>query len=237
MRCKYAFARPMHSPRPVRAFTIDVVSDVVCPWCYIGKRRLATALARVGAEWPGVDFQVSWHPFELNPDLAAAGIDRQRYLADKFGGAERVAAIEARVVAAGATVGIPFAFASIGRQPNTLDAHRLVHWAQRQGAADALVEALFRAYFVDGRFIGDPEVLADVAAAAGYERAAARAMLAGDAGIAEVRALEARIRELGVDSVPFFIFDSRSAVAGAQEPDALADVLREALATPVADGG
>ena len=237
MRCRHAFARPMHSPRPIRSFTIDVVSDVVCPWCYIGKRRLSTALARVGAEWPGVDFQVSWHPFELNPDLAAAGIDRQRYLADKFGGAERVAAIEARVAAAGAAAGISFAFGSIERQPNTLDAHRLVHWAQRQGAADALVEALFRAHFVDGLYIGDRVVLANLAAATGFERAAARAMLAGDAGSVEVRSLEARIRELGVDSVPFFIFDSRNTVAGAQEPDALAEVLREALATPAVDGG
>lgn len=227
----------MRSPSPVRALTIDVVSDVVCPWCYVGKRRLATALARVGAEWPGVDFQVSWHPFELNPELPAAGVDRQRYLADKFGGAERVAAIERRVATAGAAAGIPFALGRIDRQPNTLDAHRLVHWAQRQGAADALVEALFRAHFVDGLAIGDREVLADVAATAGFDRGAARAMLAGEAGIAEVRSLEARIRELGVDSVPFFIFDSRSAVAGAQEPDALADVVREALATPAADGG
>jgi predicted DsbA family dithiol-disulfide isomerase len=227
----------MQSSTAVRAFTVDVVSDVVCPWCYIGKRRLAAALARVAAEWPGIEFQVSWHPFELNPELSASGVDRQHYLADKFGGAERVAAIEARVAAAGATVGIPFAFDSIARQPNTLDAHRLVHWAQRQGAADALVEALFRAHFIDGRYVGDPEVLADVAAAAGFERAAARAMLAGDAGVAEVRSLEARIRELGVDSVPFFIFDSRSAVAGAQEPDALADVVREALATSATDDG
>ncbi len=227
----------MQSSPPARVLTVDVVSDVVCPWCYIGKRRLATAIARVGAEWPGVEFRVSWHPFELNPELAASGVDRQRYLEDKFGGAARVAAIEARVAAAGATVGIPFAFGGIERQPNTLDAHRLVHWAQRQGAADSLVEALFRAHFIDGRYVGDPEVLADVAAAAGFERAAARAMLGSDTGVAEVRALEARIRELGVDSVPFFIFDSRSAVAGAQEPDALADVIREALTTSETDGG
>ena len=145
----------MAEPRTRSAFTIDVVSDVVCPWCYIGKRRLAAALNRIAQRRGDVDFRVSWHPFQLNPELPADGVDRKRYLEDKFGGPERAAEIYARVREAGASVGIPFAFERILLQPNTLDAHRLIGWAQRQRAADGLVEALFRAYFIDGRYLGD----------------------------------------------------------------------------------
>ncbi|MBL0291020.1 MAG: DsbA family oxidoreductase [Betaproteobacteria bacterium] len=219
-------------PAP-RVFTIDVVSDVVCPWCYIGKRRLAAALARLARRHGDVDFQVSWHPFQLNPDLPAGGVDRRQYLEDKFGGPERAAAIYARVREAGTGVGIPFAFERIERQPNTLDAHRLVSWAQRQGPADALIEALFRACFLDGRYLGDRATLATIAGEAGFDAESARAMLAGDEGIENVRALDARVRELGVTGVPFFIFDNRVAVAGAQEPEALIEAIEEALAAPV----
>ena len=143
------------------ALTVDVVSDVVCPWCYIGKRRLEAALARLREAEPELPVEVRWHPFQLNPDLPREGIDRRQYLEDKFGGPGRTQQIYARVSAAGATVGIPFAFDAIERQPNTLDAHRLIVWAQarRDGDPDALVEQLFRAYFLDGRFVGDQEEL------------------------------------------------------------------------------
>jgi predicted DsbA family dithiol-disulfide isomerase len=222
----------MQQVRARRAFGIDVVSDVVCPWCYIGKRRLAAALNRVAQRSSDVDFRVSWHPFQLNPDLPAEGVDRRRYLEDKFGGPERAAEVYARVREAGASVGLAFDFERILRQPNTLDAHRLVGWAQRQGAADALVEALFRAYFLDGRYLGDRDTLAAIAGVAGFDADSARAMLAGSDGAEEVRALDARVRELGVTAVPFFIFDDRFAVSGAQEPEALVGVIDEALATP-----
>lgn len=224
----------MQQDRARRAFGIDVVSDVVCPWCYIGKRRLSSAVNRVAQRHGDVDFRVSWHPFELNPDLPAEGVDRRSYLEDKFGGPQRAAEVYARVREAGAATGLAFDFERIARQPNTLDAHRLIAWAQRQGAADALVEALFRAYFVDGVFIGGHDALAAIAGAAGFDAGAARAMLAGRDGVDEVRALAARVRELGVTAVPFFVFDDRYAVSGAQEPDALADVIEEALAAPSA---
>jgi predicted DsbA family dithiol-disulfide isomerase len=216
-----------------RTFTIDVVSDVVCPWCYIGKRRLAAALARLAPSHRDVDFQVSWHPFQLNPDLPAGGVDRKQYLEDKFGGPERAAEVYARVREAGTSVGIPFAFERILRQPNTLDAHRLISWAQQRGPADALVEALFRAYFLDGRYIGDVATLAAIAGEAGFDAEAVRALLAADEGVASVRALDARVRELGVTGVPFFIFDNRVAVSGAQESATLVEVIEEALAQPV----
>ncbi len=156
------------------AFQIDVISDVVCPWCYIGQRRLAEALARLPAADAARRATIRWHPFQLNPDLPQAGVSRKTYLEDKFGGPERAAQIYARVAAAGATVGIPFAFDRIEIQPNTRDAHRLIAWAQAQGDASGLVERLFRAYFIEGRAIGDRDVLAAIAGEAGFDSAAAR---------------------------------------------------------------
>jgi predicted DsbA family dithiol-disulfide isomerase len=216
-----------------RSFPIDVVSDVVCPWCYIGKRRLAAALSRVVGEHRDVDFAVSWHPFQLNPELPATGADRKDYLEAKFGGPQQAAEIYERVRAVGTTVGIAFDFDAIARQPNTLDAHRLIGWAQQRGAADTLVEKLFRAYFLEGRFIGDRAVLAAIAGDAGFDADAAVAMLESNQGVDDVQGMDRRVRELGVSGVPFFIFDSRLAVSGAQEADALVGVIEEALATPV----
>ncbi len=211
---------------------VDVVSDVVCPWCFIGKRRLAAALERAAADHPGLTFAVNWHPFQLNPELPPDGVDRRSYLEAKFGGPARAAEIYARVRAAGDTVDIPFAFERIERQPNTLDAHRLVTWAQARGAGDALVDRLFRAYFLEGRYIGNRDVLADLAAEVGLDREAARAMLASDEGAATVRALDRRVRELGVSGVPFFIFGDKVAVSGAQEPAVLCDAIAQTLAAP-----
>lgn len=214
------------------ALTVDVISDVVCPWCYIGKRRLEAALERLRDAEPDLPVEVRWHPFQLNPDLPRAGIDRRHYLEAKFGGPERAQQIYARVTAAGDTVGIPFAFDAIERQPNTLDAHRLVAWAQarREGDPDALVEQLFRAYFLDGRFIGDHEELVRRAAAAGYDADDARKFLASDEGTAEIAGADRRARELGVSGVPFFIFGGKTAVSGAHEPEALLEAIAQARA-------
>lgn len=209
--------------------TIDVVSDVVCPWCYVGKRRLEAALAQLVACEP-VRPLVSWHPFQLNPDLPREGIDRRAYLEAKFGGAKRADEIYDRVRAAGATVDIPFAFERIVRQPNTQDAHRLISWAQRQGDADTLVERLFRAYFLDGRLIGDHEVLATIAGEAGLDAKAARDFLASNEGTDTVLAMDRRVRELGIGGVPFFIFNERVAVSGAQEPAVLLESIAGARA-------
>ncbi len=209
-------------------FPIDVISDVVCPWCFIGKRRLEAALAGLRASDPDLAPIVHWHPFQLNPELPKAGVDRRAYLEAKFGGPARAAEIYARVRAAGETVGIAFAFERIVRQPNTLDAHRLVAWAQTQGDAGPLVEALFTAYFLDGRDIGERAVLAAIAGEAGLDAVMARRILDGDDWTERVRGMDARARELGVGGVPFFIFAERVAVSGAQEPAALLQAIDQA---------
>jgi predicted DsbA family dithiol-disulfide isomerase len=208
--------------------TIDVISDVVCPWCFIGRRRLGEALGRYAEKEPGFRPLVSWHPFQLNPDLPLEGIDRRAYLEAKFGGPERAAQIYDRVRAAGRTVGIDFAFDRIQRQPNTRDAHRLISWAQSLGSAEELVERLFRAYFLEGRFVGDRGVLADIAGEAGLSAEDARAYLDSDAGADTIEAMDRRVRELGVTGVPFFIFDGRVAVSGAHEAPALVAAMTEA---------
>jgi predicted DsbA family dithiol-disulfide isomerase len=211
-------------------FQIDVISDVVCPWCYIGQRRLAEALARLPAADAARSAAVRWHPFQLNPGLPQAGVSRKSYLEDKFGGPERAAQIYARVAAAGATVGIAFAFDRIEIQPNTRDAHRLIAWAQAQGDAGGLVERLFRAYFVEGRAIGDRAVLAAIAGEAGFASAAALDMLDSDEGIDAIALMDQRARDIGVQGVPFFIFNQHVAVSGAQEPDALLQAIAQARA-------
>ncbi len=219
----------MNTATPPRVLTVDVISDVVCPWCFIGRRRLGAALASLAGREPDVEPRVRWHPFQLNPDLPREGIARRAYLEAKFGGRERASEIYERVRAAGRTVGIDFAFDRIERQPNTLDAHRLIAWAQSRGRGEDVVERLFRAYFLDGRNIGDRAVLAAIAVEAGLDAEAASAMLASDDGAAEVEATDRRVRELGVTGVPFFIFAGRLAVAGAQEPDTLTDAMTQAL--------
>jgi predicted DsbA family dithiol-disulfide isomerase len=211
--------------------TIDVVSDVVCPWCYIGKRRLEAALAQLDRDGPLWVRRVNWQPFQLNPDLPREGVDRRTYLEQKFGGPQRAATIYERVRAAGATVDIPFAFERIRRQPNTRDAHRLIDWAQGPevaGSAGALVERLFSAYFLEGRAIGEREVLAAIAGEAGFDAESALAMLESESGAGTIDAMQDRARALGVTGVPFFIFNGRVAVSGAQEPQVLAEAIAEA---------
>ncbi|MCC7328013.1 MAG: DsbA family oxidoreductase [Burkholderiales bacterium] len=213
-------------------FTIDVVSDVVCPWCFIGKRRLEVAIARLRAVEPELPIEVRWHPFQLNPDLPPEGVDRRRYLEAKFGGPDKARQVYARVEAAGKTADIAFAFDAIERQPNTLDAHRLIAWAQmrREGDSEALVENLFRAYFVDGRYVGDRDELVRLAADAGYDPDDARTMLASNELHDVVAVADRRARDLGVSGVPFFIFGGKTAVSGAQESEALLDAIAQARA-------
>lgn len=205
--------------------TIDVVSDIVCPWCYIGKKQLDAALQAMPAnERPAV----RWHPFQLNPEMPAEGIDRRHYLESKFGGAASAERIYDRVRTAGRTVGIEFNLEAIALQPNTFDAHRLVAWAEQASAGEAarveaLVEALFRAYFIDGRFIGDRNVLAAVAGETGFDADGAGEMLASDWGVSETSDREDEARRIGVSGVPFFIFDRKLAVSGAQGTEALID--------------
>ena len=211
-------------------FQIDVISDVVCPWCYIGQRRLAAALSGLPEDDAARRAPVRWHPFQLNPGLPQAGISRRKYVEDKFGGPERAAQIYARVSAVGASVGIAFAFDRIEIQPNTQDAHRLIAWAQARGDASDLVERLFHAYFIDGRALGDRAVLAAIAGEAGLPSDEARRLLDSGEGMDAIALMDRRAREIGVQGVPFFIFNQRVAVSGAQEPETLLDAIAQARA-------
>ena len=219
----------MTASAALQTIKIDVISDVVCPWCFIGRRRLGAALSLLVEREPKVRPLVRWHPFQLNPDLPHEGIDRRAYLEAKFGGRARAGEIYERVRLAGKTVGIDFAFDRIERQPNTLDAHRLISWAQAQGGAEDVVERLFRAYFLEGRLVGDRAVLAAIAGEAGLDAIAAGAMLAHGEGAGSIAAMDRRVRELGVSGVPYFIFEDRVAVSGAQEPGTLVAAIVSAI--------
>ena len=194
---------------------IDIVADFVCPWCFIGQRRLARAMAMR----PRLSVARVWRPFQLNPDLPAEGLPRELYLQLKFGGLHSAARIHAALATAGAREGIAFAFDRIGRTPTTLNAHRLVRLAAAAGRADAVAEALFRGYFEGGLDIGDLDVLAAIGAGCGLDDSATRAGLAGGADILEVLTEEQRARRAGIDAVPCFIIDADYALAGAQDPE------------------
>lgn len=194
---------------------IDVFSDTVCPWCYIGKRRLERALAEPGA--PGAD--ISWRPFQLNPAMPEGGMDRAEYLAWKFGGAGPARRAYGAVREAAEAESLPIRLDAITRTPNTLASHRLIHYAAGRGAENAVVDALFHAYFVEGVDIGDTAALAAIAASAGLDAAAVRAWLdSGEDGVL-LADRDRRAREMGVRGVPFFIVAGRYAVSGAHEPE------------------
>jgi predicted DsbA family dithiol-disulfide isomerase len=211
------------------ALTIDVISDVVCPWCYIGKKKLETAIADWQAAHPGEDAPtVSWHPFQLNPDLPAEGMSRPDYLARKFGSPTGGPGYD-RVRAVGESVGIPFAFERIVRQPNTLVPHGLIALAGRAGLQDAVVTAFFRAYFLEGRDLTSNEVLREVAIGAGLPEDDVDAALASPQLREWVAGADENARKLGVSGVPFFIFNGRLAVSGAQDPQVLVQAMEQAM--------
>lgn len=214
----------MNSP----TLTIDVISDVVCPWCYIGKRKLEAALALPeAADLPNI--VIRWHAFQLNPDLPSEGIPRHEYLQAKFGGAEAAAQVYDRVRAAGMAVGLPLNIDGIELQPNTLAAHALIAFAQ-SGDADGgdIAERLFKAYFIENRFIGDVDVLAEIAEEAGLNGEDARAFVTNPDHLAAVVQSEEEARQLGVSGVPFFIFNRSIGVSGAQDPTTLLAAMQQA---------
>jgi predicted DsbA family dithiol-disulfide isomerase len=204
---------------------IQVVSDVVCPWCYIGKRRLERALDLLGRK----DIQPHWTAFQLNPSAPPGGWNRREYRIAKFGSAEVSARLEARVLEAGAREGIEFRFDRIEKTPNTFDAHRLIWLGGREARQDAIVEALFRAYFIDGRNIGDRAVLRNVADEAGLERESVSALFAGNLGTDEVTRDETEARAHGVSVVPTFFVNGEALTSGAQPPELLAAALATSL--------
>ena len=211
------------------SLTIDIVSDVVCPWCYIGKRKLEAALALPGAaSLPAVELR--WHPFQLNPDIPAEGISRKQYLEDKFGGPQRASEIYGRVRAAGRGAGLELHIDGIAVQPNTLAAHALIAFAQRAGsvAASDMKERLLKAYFVDNRFIGSADVLTEISREAGLDARAANAFVTDPLQLQAVARADAQARGMGIDGVPFFIFNRKLSISGAQEPATLLAAMQQA---------
>lgn len=195
---------------------IDIFSDVICPWCFIGKRRLERALALR----PHDRVEIHWRAFQLNPDMPVQGMPRQTYVQTKFGGAERASQIYETIRENGRKEGLDFQFEKIGTTPNTVRAHRLIRFAADNDVSDALVERLFTAYFYDGLDIGELAVLADLAAEAGLDRETALTFLESNESVADVLAETRFAYENGINGVPCFIFDRRYALAGAQEPEA-----------------
>ena len=200
---------------------IEIVSDVICPWCFIGKRRLEKALA----QRPDIDFEIGWRPFQLNPDMPLEGADRKTYLETKFGGPERAQQIYDRISAEGAKEGIPFDFNGIRRTPNTLAAHSVLRWALGAGAQNALKERLFNLYFIEGQDIGDHQVLADAAATEGIDGALVKSLLDEGRDADVIQQEDMMARQLGVTGVPFFIFERKYGVPGAQDADVLLQVI------------
>jgi predicted DsbA family dithiol-disulfide isomerase len=203
-----------------------VFIDVICPWCYVGKRRMEKALAMLGV---ADRVRVGWLPFELNPDMPKEGIERRLYRMRKFGSWERSQQLDAELTEVGAQEGLALRYDLIARTPNTFDAHRLI-WRARAfaGRQEPVVEGLFRAYFTQGRDIGDPDALADIASEAGMGREEATAFLAGEEGAAEVAQDQEAVRRAGLTGVPAFIIDGR-ALVGAQPPETIAATLRNAM--------
>ena len=207
--------------------SIDVYSDVVCPWCYVGKRRLETALALTGLQ-PTVGLR--WRPFELNPTMPGRGMDRTTYLEAKFGSQQAVESMLDHVRETGRQSGITFAFERIPRTPNTFDAHRLIWWASNQGQQDALVESLFKGYFEEGADLSDWNVLLDLGTRAGLDRAQSQRCLESEESGAAVREDEQQGLRLGIRAVPYFHVAGRPGLSGAHPPPTLAAWLRDRLA-------
>jgi len=210
---------------------LDILSDPICPWCYIGKANLDRALEAAGDN----PFEVEWHPFQLNPDMPAGGMDRREYLETKFGGKDKAVEVYARIAEAAEAAGLNLDFGAIQRTPNTLNAHRLIHWAGIEGRQTPVVSALFRAYLVEGRDIGDIDVLSDIADGAGLDAAMVRQLLQGDSDVEDIRARDAWARDKGVTGVPTFVVGQQHAVPGAQPPELWAQVIAEIATAEAAD--
>jgi len=204
---------------------LDIFSDPICPWCYIGKANLDRALERIGDH----PFVIEWHPFQLNPDMPPEGMDRRAYLEGKFGGKAQAAKAYLPVAEAVEAAGLTLDLEAISRTPNTLDAHRLIHWAGIEGRQTLIVQKLFEAYFRDGRDIGAREVLCDLADGADMDAALIARLLASDADCDEIRARDTQARDMGLSSVPTFIVAGSHAVPGAQPVELWVQVMTEIM--------
>ncbi len=206
---------------------IDIIFDTVCPWCYIGKRRLEMALSMR----PQIKAKPNWRPFLLNPEMPPEGIDRTAYLVKKFGSESRVRRIYGAIGEAGQSVEIDFAFERIDKTPNSVDSHRLVRFAHERGLADGVAEALFVEFFINGRDIGDLRVLTEIGAANGLDAKEVEAYLNTDADVDTIHDENVRAHRLGINGVPSFAFNEKFVISGAQEPQVLVRMLDAALAT------
>ena len=211
----------------MKTLAIDVVSDVVCPWCYVGKRRLERALALLAVQQPDVEPVVRWHTFQLNPEMAPEGIAREDYVRNKFG--DRADSIYERVAGVGKEVGIAFAFDRIARQPNTVVPHSLIAVSEPGMAQDAMVEAFFKAYFLEGLDLTEASVLMDVAESAGMDRVVAEAHLQNAELHSQTIDSDKAAREMGITGVPFFIFNQKVGLSGAHESETLLEAMNEAM--------
>ena len=209
--------------------SIDIVSDIVCPWCFIGKRRLTTAIELVEQTHPGFSYQIRWLPFFLNPDTPPEGEPYLPFLEKKFGSRERVDALFENVRAAGRAYGIDYAFEKIAFRANTLKAHRLLYWAQQRGPVDQLVERLFIAQFQRGEHVGDLETLINIAVECGLPAEETSAYLASEQNQETIRQLESEYRQRGINSVPSFILQNSELIVGAEDPKILADGIRRQI--------
>lgn len=207
--------------------TVDVVSDVMCPWCFIGKRRLEAALRAV----PQLDVLVRWHPFQLDATLPKAGKDRQQYLSDKFGGMERANAFYSQILAAGQEEGIDFAFDRITLSPNTLDCHRLILWSRDDDLQDDVVERLFKAYFLEGQDLTKSETLVQISKDAGMQSDLVEQLLETETDLDKVTAQIENAQNSGITGVPCFIIDGRFVLAGAEKSETIAAALLHAEET------
>jgi len=205
---------------------LDIISDPICPWCYIGKTRLDRALAAAASN----PFRIVWRMFRLNPDMPAEGMDRRAYLEAKFGGPEGAERVYGAIDSAGRDEGIDWNLDRIGRAPQTLDAHRLIRWAAAEGADQRVVDAIFRAYFHDGEDISDTETLVRIGSDAGLDADVVRQLLSGDADRKELEAEEQEARSMGVNGVPCFVIGGRHVVQGAQDSDTWGRIISELAA-------
>lgn len=211
----------------VAPLTVDVVSDVMCPWCYIGKRRLEAAISSV----PDLDVLVRWHPFQLDATLPKTGKDRQKYLSDKFGDLDQANAFYSQIKAAGLEEGIDFAFDAIKLSPNTLDCHRLILWSRADDLQDEVVERLFKAYFLDGEDLTKSETLVRISDEAGMESDLVEQLFETDSDLDKTIAQIGKAQDSGITGVPCFIIDGRFVLAGAEKAETIAAALKHAEET------
>ena len=202
---------------------LDIFSDPICPWCFIGKKNLDDALVSS----PIDILDIRWHPFQLNPNMPSEGMDRRAYLEDKFGGKEGAVKAYTPIVLHAESSGLSINFEAIKRTPNTLNAHRLIHWAEADGVQTTLVQALFIAYFEKGYDLGDVDVLVDVAQVSGMDRTAVKQLLNTDSDLNDVKERDASSRRMGLTGVPAFIVGGKHVIKGAQAPDLWKRVLND----------